>query len=599
VYELEGFQFTKKLSLKNKLLLLFFITVVIPLFIIIEITIKMLSDQIVKQTTHIYHESVQQTVSNLKEMLMQYVDVSNRYSFDSKLKTYLDIDRNYSSESEILSIYEDYLRPFRNYDKMTRPTYTDIKVYYLNPTLIQDYDTYVFADEQIQSQKPFITGKKADGKLAWGINDNNIFSSRMVKYFDDSNNFFIVSIFIEKAKLHTLINQDAETGTNIIISDENGSVITTSNNKPFDTSIAKKGYYNQLMTLTESGFTDSDGTKYRIISIPLSRYNIKSLPDWRVSALIPINMMLADEEKIKNIVYIICLSCFALSSILFLMFMQKIVNRLKKLINKMDAINIKEFSIIKDDGNQDELGLLTRIFNGMVINLQKLIYENYESNLKLKDMALKKREAEFYALQSQIHPHFLFNTLESLRMGLVDNSDEENATLVTNLSNLLRKSLSWSGEIISINDEIEFTRNYLEIQKFRFTDKLNYKIELPQALRDYSIPKLTIQPIVENAVLHGVEPKWGDCIINITVGKENNSIIIRVTDDGIGMDENTLKTIKQSLAYGSEMKKGTSIGLRNINDRIHLNFGEEYGIDIISSKISGTSVTIKIPYLKK
>ena len=591
--------FYKKLGLKNKLLILFITAVVIPFLVIISITVKMLSDQIIKQSTQIYRRSVQQTVSNLKEMLAQYVTISNRYSFDETLKKYLDINRSYTKETEILDIYEEYLNPIKFYNKFTSPANINLKVYFLNPTLIQDYDTYVFADEEVQTEEPFIAGKEADGKPVWGITGDNVFLSRMSKYYNDNKNFFIVALCIDKTKLHTLINQEVATGTTIIISDENGDVITANNNKLAERSITQKAYYNQLMTLTESNFTDGDDTKYKIISIPLSIYDDKNLPDWRVSALIPVDIMLTDEKKIKNVVYIICLLCFAVSSIFFVVFIRKITNRIKKLIIKMKGIDGKEFPIIEDDGNQDEVGLVTRIFNGMVLNLQKLICENYETNLNLKDMALKKREAELYALQSQIHPHFLFNTLESLRMGLVENSDDENATLVENLSDLLRKSLSWSGEIISIYDEIEFSRIYLDIQKFRFIDKLNYIIDMPDALKDYRIPKLTVQPIVENAVLHGAEPKWGSCNIHISVSEENNSVLIKVADNGIGIDDSKLKAIKHDLFYGSEMKKGSSIGLRNVNDRIHLNYGEEYGINIISNVGEGTTVTIRIPFQKE
>lgn len=444
----------------------------------------------------------------------------------------------------------------------------------------------------------FVAGKTADGKLAWGMNGDNIFLSRMSKYYNDSNNFFIVTLHINKEKLYSLINQEIETGTTITISDENGDIITTNNTNPSGRPITQEAYYDQLMTSTESTFTGNDKTKYKIISIPLGIYDNKSLPDWRVSALIPVDIMLTDEKKIKKVAYIICLVCFVVSSILFVMFIRKITNRIKKLTVKMKGIDGKEFSIIEDDGNQDEVGIVTRIFNGMVMNLHKLIYENYETNLNLKEMALKKREAELYALQSQIHPHFLFNTLESLRMGLVDNNDDENAALVENLSDLLRKSLSWSGEIVTISDEIEFSKAYLEIQSFRFVDKIHYKIDIPDELRNYKIPKLTVQPVVENAVLHGAEPKWDSCAICISASKEDQSILIKVADDGVGISKERLEAIEQELSFGSEMKKGSSIGLRNVNDRIHLNYGDGYGINIISTQGVGTTVTIKIPCLK-
>lgn len=595
---MKSIPFYKKPGLKNKLTMLFFTTVMLPLLIIISITITMLSDQIVKQTIQIYHESVKQIVGNLNDLLLQYVDISNRYSYDEKLKTYLDVNRNYANEAEILDIYNEYLKPFQYYDKTTRPTNIDIKVYYLNNTLIQDYETYIFADADVQKQKPFIYGKKGDGKLVWGLDGDHVFLSRMVKYYDDDNNYYIVSLFINKTRLHSLINYSATAGTTIIISDEIGDVVTSSDSKLMEKSIIQKGYFKQLMTSTRSNFTNDDGKQYKIISLPIKTNN-RSLPEWRVSALIPVNIMLADEEKIKKMVYLMFLSCLAVSCFIFILFIGRITHRMKVLIDKMKGINDKEFSIIQDDGSQDEMGMVTRIFNVMVKNLQTLIFENYEVHLKVKDINLKKREAELYALQSQIHPHFLFNTLESLRMGLVEKDDGENAALVTNLSHLLRKSLSWSGEIISMSDEIEFARNYLDIQKFRFSDKISYGIDVPEDLLECKIPKLTIQPLVENAVLHGAEPKWGNCVINISAYTEDSLVYIKVSDDGIGMNKEKLEEIRENLIYGSEIKKGTSIGLKNINDRIMLNYGESFGISITSNLHEGTAVIIKIPLRKE
>lgn len=584
----------KKTGLRNKLALLFFTTVVVPLFIILNITITMLSDQIVKQTVQIHHESVKQIASNLNDLLLQYVDISNRYSYDDKLKTYLDVNRNYTNESEILDIYTEYLKPFQYYDKTTRPTSIDLKVYYLNSTLIQDYDTYIYADENVRKQKPFIDGFQGDGRLVWGLDGSKAFLSRMVKYYDEDNNYYIVALFIDTSRLYSLINFSAAAGATIIISDEDGNVVTSSDSGLQGKSIKQKGYYRHLMTMAESDFINDTGEPYKIISLPI-KANSRSLPEWRVSALIPVDVMLADEEKIRKMVYILSLSCLVVSCFVFMLFIEKITHRMKVLIDKMKGINDKEFSIIPEDGNQDEMGMVTRIFNGMVKNLQTLIYENYEVHLKVKDIELKKREAELYALQSQIHPHFLFNTLESLRMDLVEKDDSGNATLVANLSNLLRKSLSWSGEIISIADEIQFARNYLEIQKFRFSDRLDYEIDIPERLLDCRIPKLTIQPLVENAVLHGAEPKWGHCRIGISVYAEDGSLFVKVSDDGIGIKEERLEEIRKNLTEGSEIKKGTSIGLNNINDRIRLNYGEGFGISITSSLQEGTSVTVKIP----
>jgi two-component system, sensor histidine kinase YesM len=280
---------------------------------------------------------------------------------------------------------------------------------------------------------------------------------------------------------------------------------------------------------------------------------------------------------------------------IFIISLNRITARIKALVKKMQSSRNGEFSIIEDAGATDEIGVLTKSFNRMIENLQKSIIENYEVNLTLKDITIKKREAELYALQSQINPHFLFNTLESIRMGLHNKGDQETSSVVLSFSKLFRHLLNWEGELVALEEEIELVERYLNIQQYRFQDRITYQIEFPPDLKKTLIPKLTIQPLVENAVKHGIESIAGTGFISIkVVHSASDTMQIVVEDNGMGIPPVKLVAIQRELA-SEEMKKSGSIGLKNVHDRIVLHYGAGYGIAIEGNEPTGTRVTVRLP----
>jgi len=180
-------------------------------------------------------------------------------------------------------------------------------------------------------------------------------------------------------------------------------------------------------------------------------------------------------------------------------------------------------------------------------------------------------------------------------MGLHNKGDEETERIILHLSKIFQKSLNWEGEFVPLSQEFEFVRNYLEIQKYRFKDKIYYNIDIPNDLLGMKIPKLTIQPIIENAIKHGIEPKYGKGNISVTAAVTGPSIVILVEDDGVGMNEEILERVRQDMEGNENLKKTGSIGMKNVNDRMVLHYGSKYGLRIESIKEKGTSVYFEIP----
>jgi two-component system, LytTR family, sensor kinase len=247
------------------------------------------------------------------------------------------------------------------------------------------------------------------------------------------------------------------------------------------------------------------------------------------------------------------------------------------------------------------VGLIISNTQEKEINLQnaKLLDEIKARSLlekEIRNAQLLLKEAELKALQAQINPHFLYNTLDSIQWLAVLQGAEDIQKTIQCLGQLLRHSLDRKSVIVNVAKELEQIRSYLFIQKMRYGEKLSYRINLEPAVLDYELPKLVLQPIVENAILHGVEPRpdGGSVLIEGWLHKDDQAII-EITDDGVGMSEEALAQLNASLRASPEGGAPQRLGLANVSKRLAFSFGEEFAMTIRSRPGEGTSVRIRIP----
>lgn len=213
---------------------------------------------------------------------------------------------------------------------------------------------------------------------------------------------------------------------------------------------------------------------------------------------------------------------------------------------------------------------------------------------QVKSEQKQLRKAEFELLQAQINPHFLYNTLDAIVWSAEAGNQKQVVNMVGSLSDFFRTSLNKGKEIVTIREDLQHVRSYLEIQQIRYQDILSYEIDVPEGIFEYTIPKITIQPVVENALYHGIKNKRGGGRIIVSGGDLGDCIVLTVKDDGIGMSTERLQSIRESLAK-EKPDDNTIYGLYNINARIKLSFGEEYGLGIDSTEGGGTIVNIRLP----
>ena len=269
------------------------------------------------------------------------------------------------------------------------------------------------------------------------------------------------------------------------------------------------------------------------------------------------------------------------------MIVSGILQPIRQLNSVTEKIAQGDFNARAQVNSDDEVAELAVSFNKMAGNMQSLID-------KVKEDERKMRKADLRLLQEQIQPHFLYNTLDTIVWLIESNEPDEAVTMVVTLSDFFREILSKGKEFISIKEEEKHISSYLQIQEMRYRDILEYDIQLDQVIYKYQILKLTLQPVVENALYHGIKYKRAKGCIHIHGEKEGDIIRLTVRDDGVGMDEEELEQLCQQIEKPcQETEKG--FGLANVNERIHMYFGPEYGMKIQSQKGKGTTVEIVIP----
>lgn len=246
-----------------------------------------------------------------------------------------------------------------------------------------------------------------------------------------------------------------------------------------------------------------------------------------------------------------------------------------------------DFSVRADEKGDRELGALAASVNNMAEHLSVMV-------MQIREDERKMRKAELQLLQEQINPHFLYNTLDAIVWMIEDGKSEQAENMVVSLSTFFRTVLSRGREFISIREEVQHIRSYLEIQKARYQDILSYEIQVAPELYPYETLKMTLQPLVENALYHGVKNKRSGGLIRISGERDGKLIRFKVEDDGIGMNAEALTHLQEEIRRPCK-ETDTGFGMANVNERIRMNFGADYGLMIESEEGKGTRVWVTIP----
>lgn len=295
-------------------------------------------------------------------------------------------------------------------------------------------------------------------------------------------------------------------------------------------------------------------------------------------------------EQVTNVILtmILALSAIIIASVLVnILVTDSITKPIRIMCDKTALVAKGDFTARTSFDNHDELSILSESFNDMAGKLEQQVNSIRQEQENLRNMESK-------LLQAQINPHFLYNTLDTIIWLIEGKKNAEAIDIVVSLSEFFRIAVSKGRDFISIREEEIHIKSYLQIQQSRYKDILDYEINIPSQLYGYQILKLTLQPLVENSIYHGIKMLRARGKITVTGEINGGEICFRVTDNGVGMDEEELHALREEIEMpGSE--QSTGFGLANVNKRIKLNYGIQYGLDILSKKGEGTTIIITIP----
>jgi len=409
-----------------------------------------------------------------------------------------------------------------------------------------------------------------------------------IKDLDNRNNLgtLILAVQVNFIK-EVLKDVDEEENATMWMMDQQGQII-------FHIDQAQIGkVYTELnhFPLLNGSFRTTTANDRTLISINQSHKN-----KWIVVHSIPLKYLTEGTDVVRNVSIIIFLVLVAITTVISIILAWTVTKPLHVLVGVMKDVEKGNLDVEIPIKSKDEVGILASSFRSMIHRIRELIKKNYQ-------IKLNQKEAELYALQSQINPHFIYNTLETIGASVEEGEQEIVVEMVAILGKMLRYSLSNKENLVPVRNEVEHIQHYLTLQKYRFEERIQFEIDDELENKDYYTPKFILQPIVENAVKYGMQSRR---MLQLSIfikkvleqsGKEY--IEFNISDNGPGIEKNELEHLVQRLQLESWMKRDSGFGITNVHSRIVMMFGNDFGLTIESRKEEGTAMIITIPIIRQ
>jgi len=404
--------------------------------------------------------------------------------------------------------------------------------------------------------------------------------ARELRSFDTGETLGYIVIDIDPASVRDILSQvTVGIRDSLYIADERGRLVIGTHSQAGLTPIgALRG---EGVRHLETG----NGESY------LAAYVTSSLTGWTTVSAVPVNELMKDSIVVRNSVALIGAALLLLAMAVSAWFAYGVTKPLRKLSRLMRKVEQGDLQVSFPVTHWDEAGRLGYTFNMMVSKLSELGYLLYETELREKD-------AQIAALQSKINPHFLYNTLGSISMYAELSGNREIVMMANNLSRLLRYSLSGRKDMVTLRDELQHVNGYMAIQKLRYDERIDYAYDVEERALDCRMMPLLLQPIVENAINHGLDKGVGSGRIRLVAREEDGTLNIVVEDDGIGLTNVQLEALRLQLQLARDVGGQSGNGLLNVHRRLRLHFGEPYGVTLESMPFHGLKVIVALPAIR-
>jgi two-component system sensor histidine kinase YesM len=437
------------------------------------------------------------------------------------------------------------------------------------------YPTYDFVD---MFDQYWLSKSKIDYRYLYSatrlLNFTHMEDSTLIK-LDPNVERPVLTISFKSTVLDALFEKSIPVGSRYMVLDPNNIVVAGSDVSQVTKSFNEKWVDSFRMTGSGTQRMKLNGENMIIC------FDRSTVTGWLSIVITP------ESALVGNLVPVIRTSTIVLAAILggvaflFAYFiLSRITGPIKKLLGAMRAVGEGDFQTRVEVSTNDEFGILMQRFNRMNDRIHLLVKENYE-------IKLKEKEAEIHALNMQMNPHFLYNTLNIMNWTAIENNQKELSKMLVCLSNMLHYTSRKEWGAVHLSEEIEWMKNYFYIMSARFEGKFTVNYEIDPSLYDHKVPRLLFQPFVENAILHGFNQMDEGGVIFIRGWEDDGSRFFEINDNGRGISEEMIKLIL--------FKESSSVGIKNTISRIQMAYGDEYGIEIRPVQGSGTSILIRLP----
>jgi two-component system sensor histidine kinase YesM len=586
-----GLNWLHNLSFKKKILVVFIFVIYVPVLLTGLLLTKGMQDLALENAVTLSAQKVERVEKRIGSVFDTAVTISMKFAGSSELENIVVTE--YKNDWDIIETYLNY----KEFDeiKVLYKEIEEVRFYVYNQSMIDNW-RFMKITPETESEEWYIDAINSDGKIYWGYFDigNKIYKNpslclvRLIRGATGKK----LGILIIKIKNQEIDNILKEESFQTFIMNSNNTIVASSN----------EAYIGKDTDSIDLNIADIRGSGSATTVFEKRKSHViwqesnypGSSQSYMVISTFPDEQILYQSNRIYFMGFSIIGIALILSAITVLFVSSILTKRINVISNDMHQVAAGDFNYYPSIAGADEAGKLAQDLYTMVNSVKDLFSEKTEAIQQRNFLLVKQKEIKYKMLISQINPHFLFNTLEAIRMEASYGGNQEIANVVKLLGRLMRRSLNSSAEKISLGEELDIVRSYLDIQKFRYRDRINYKILFSDHLKNIKIIPFIVQPIVENAIIHGLEQKAGHGFIHINTSVVSGVLAIQVDDDGMGMDQESLKVLQNQIERGEE-QESSHIGLINIQQRIRLTYGEAYGLQITSRSGSGTTVIIQLP----
>ena len=588
---------TLKGKIRTRLIISFVLIIVLSISIIGFITYYLSNNNMERTVIDSSKQATEQIVENL-EFNFQHINTILLIPYYNP--DFIDNIKDYGALDDVnrfvfnQRISDWFLRSLYLY---TRKDLEGVCIFFQNGDLIynsKDLQKSV-TNGEIRNSVWFQAAIKADGRISYMGKSKSIFDSeknvfsatRLVKKNEDKTYTIMLAEFNTKVFNDICSKAFPAGGGDIYITDENGYVVYSKDNSKsiikLEDNILKK-----IKTEKNSFWYKYSNEEYLVTSA-------SSTTNWKVISMVPKAKIFENPIKVRNITIFIAFLAILACTAISIMISTSISRPISYLLKTFDKVKHGEYDVrVKIIDENDEISRIGISFNTMLAKINELIKNKYINELKLRD-------AELDSLYSQINPHFLYNTLDCIKSMAECGEAGLIPDMINALSDMFKYNIKNKRSYVTIEDEINNIKRYLMIQMVRFSNKFSVQYNIEEKMLNRYMPKLLLQPIVENAIFHGIEKKKGTCLLKITGFSDDEDIYFEVFDDGVGISGEVLERIQIQLADSQKELSADSferhIGILNVHSRLRLSFGDQYGVQISGGNNIGTLVKIKFPIM--